>query len=116
MSRLPNCTFRASNLFTVLSLETALPMLIKYKFGLAGGGFQLNLELVEQFSTNSFSPFFRYFNRVQEKRGVVYDKVTAIQKEIQQMRFKIQQLNESAEEEEMKAKVSCVGLIYLLIF
>jgi len=42
--------------------------------------------------------------------------VTAIQKEIQQMRFKIQQLNESAEEEEMKAKVSCVGLIYLLIF
>uniref|UniRef100_A0A8C2UHJ2 NUF2 component of NDC80 kinetochore complex n=1 Tax=Coturnix japonica TaxID=93934 RepID=A0A8C2UHJ2_COTJA len=47
---------------------------------------------------------FEYFNRVQEKRGAVYDKVTAIQKEIQQTRFKIQQLTENAEKEEMKAK------------
>lgn len=98
-----------------MSLETALGMLIKYKFGL--GGVKLNLELVEWFSTNFFfSPSFRYFNRVQEKRGAVYDKVTAIHKEIQQTRFKIQQLNENAEKEETKAKVSCVGFIYLFIF
>ncbi|XP_014798798.1 PREDICTED: kinetochore protein Nuf2 [Calidris pugnax] len=45
-----------------------------------------------------------YCNRIQEKRGAVYDKVTAIHKEIQQTRFKIQQLNENAEKEEMKAK------------
>ncbi|KAM6065790.1 kinetochore protein Nuf2 [Chlamydotis macqueenii] len=47
---------------------------------------------------------FEYCNRIQEKRRAVYDKVTAIHKEIQQTRFKIQQLNESAEREEMKAK------------
>ncbi|PKU45609.1 kinetochore protein nuf2 [Limosa lapponica baueri] len=47
---------------------------------------------------------FEYCNRIQEKRGAVYDKVTAIHKEIQQTRFKIQQLNENAEKEEMKAK------------
>lgn len=35
----------------------------------------------------------------------MYDKVTAIHKEIQQTRFKIQQLNENAETENMKAKV-----------
>lgn len=38
----------------------------------------------------------------------MYDKVTAIHNEIQQTRFKIQQLNENAEKEEMKAKVSCM--------
>lgn len=35
----------------------------------------------------------------------MYDKVTAIHNEIQQMKFKIQQLKENAEKEEMKAKV-----------
>ncbi|KFZ66486.1 Kinetochore protein Nuf2, partial [Podiceps cristatus] len=53
---------------------------------------------------------FEYCNRVQEKRGAVYDKVTAIQKEIQQTKFKIQQLNENAEKEEMKAKELCLNL------
>lgn len=38
----------------------------------------------------------------------MYDKVTTIHNEIQQTRFKIQQLNENAEKEEMKAKVSCM--------
>lgn len=67
---------------------------------------KFNLELVKWLSTNFFfSPIFRHCNRVQEKRGAVYDKVTAIHKEIQQTRFKIQQLNENAEKEEMKAKV-----------
>uniref|UniRef100_A0A8C3JP40 Kinetochore protein NUF2 n=1 Tax=Calidris pygmaea TaxID=425635 RepID=A0A8C3JP40_9CHAR len=47
---------------------------------------------------------YKYCDRIQEKRGAVYDKVTAIQKEIQQTRFKIQQLNENAEKEEVKAK------------
>ncbi|XP_009081645.1 PREDICTED: kinetochore protein Nuf2 [Acanthisitta chloris] len=43
-------------------------------------------------------------NKVQEKRGAVYDKVTAIHKEIQQTKFKIQQMKENAEKETMKAK------------
>ncbi|XP_010009226.1 PREDICTED: kinetochore protein Nuf2, partial [Nestor notabilis] len=47
---------------------------------------------------------FEYCNRVQEKRDAVYDKVMAIQKEIHQTRFKIQQLNDNAEKQEMKAK------------
>lgn len=44
----------------------------------------------------------------------MYDKVTAIHNEIQQTRFKIQQLNENAEKEEMKAKVSC--MVSLAVF
>ncbi|XP_010000640.1 PREDICTED: kinetochore protein Nuf2 [Chaetura pelagica] len=47
---------------------------------------------------------FEYCKKVQEKRGAGYDKVTAIRKEIQQTRLKLQQLNENAEKEETKAK------------
>ncbi|KAM9009476.1 kinetochore protein Nuf2 [Ara ararauna] len=53
---------------------------------------------------------FEYCNRVQEKRDVVYDKVVAIQKEIHQTKFKIQQLNENAEKQERKAKEICLHL------
>lgn len=52
-----------------------------------------------------FPPTFRYCNKIQEKRSAVYDKVVAVQKEIQQNRLKIHQLNENAEKEEMKVKV-----------
>ncbi|KAK2543258.1 kinetochore protein Nuf2 [Columba livia] len=47
---------------------------------------------------------FEYCDKLQEKRGAVCDKVTAIEKEKQHTRFKIQQLKENAEKEEMKAK------------
>lgn len=46
----------------------------------------------------------------------MYDKVTAIHNEIQQTRFKIQQLNENAEKEEMKAKVSCMVSLAVCFF
>ncbi|KAJ7400027.1 kinetochore protein Nuf2 [Pitangus sulphuratus] len=45
-----------------------------------------------------------YCNKVQEKRGAVYDKVMAIHKEIQQTRYKIEELKENAGKEAMKAK------------
>lgn len=40
--------------------------------------------------------------------------MTAIHKEIQQTRFKIQQLNENAEKEEMKAKVRGFCVVFLV--
>lgn len=46
----------------------------------------------------------------------MYDKVTAIHNEIQQTRFKIQQLNENAEKEEMKANVSCMVSLAVCFF
>ncbi|XP_054021431.1 kinetochore protein Nuf2 [Dryobates pubescens] len=51
-----------------------------------------------------------YCNKVQEKRGAVYEKVMAIQKEIQQNRLKIHQLNENAEKEERKSKEICLNM------
>ncbi|XP_027514382.1 kinetochore protein Nuf2 isoform X3 [Corapipo altera] len=45
-----------------------------------------------------------YCNKVQEKRGAVYDKVMAIHKEIQQTRYKIEEMKENAGQEAMKAK------------
>lgn len=48
---------------------------------------------------------FRHFNKVQEKRGAVYDKVMAIRKEIKQKKDKIEQLKDDAEEKATKAKV-----------
>ncbi|XP_027596473.1 kinetochore protein Nuf2 isoform X1 [Pipra filicauda] len=45
-----------------------------------------------------------YCNKVQEKRGAVYDKVMAIHKEIQQTRYKIEELKDNAGKEAMKAK------------
>ncbi|XP_023787548.1 kinetochore protein Nuf2 [Cyanistes caeruleus] len=45
-----------------------------------------------------------YFNKVQEKRGVVYDKVVVIRKEIKQKKDKIEQLKDDAEAKGKKAK------------
>ncbi|XP_064283669.1 kinetochore protein Nuf2 [Passer domesticus] len=45
-----------------------------------------------------------HFNKVQEKRGAVYDKVMAIRKEIKQKKDKIEQLKDDAEEKATKAK------------
>lgn len=48
---------------------------------------------------------FRHFNKVQEKRGAVYDKVRAIHKEIKQKKDEIEQLKDDAEKKATKAKV-----------
>ncbi|NXU36744.1 NUF2 protein, partial [Drymodes brunneopygia] len=45
-----------------------------------------------------------HFNKVQEKRGAVYDKVMAIRKEAKQQKGKIQQLQENTEEKATKVK------------
>ncbi|XP_059334272.1 kinetochore protein Nuf2 [Ammospiza nelsoni] len=45
-----------------------------------------------------------HFNKVQEKRGAVCDKVMAIRKEIKQKKDQIEQLKEDAEEKAKKAK------------
>ncbi|XP_051662601.1 kinetochore protein Nuf2 isoform X2 [Manacus candei] len=45
-----------------------------------------------------------YCNKVQEKRGAVFDKVMAIHKEIQQTRYKIEELKDNAGKEAMKTK------------
>uniref|UniRef100_A0A8D0HHS0 Kinetochore protein NUF2 n=1 Tax=Sphenodon punctatus TaxID=8508 RepID=A0A8D0HHS0_SPHPU len=47
---------------------------------------------------------FEYCNRVQEKRGAVYAKMTAIHEEIQQVKSRIQQLYDSKEKEQAKAE------------
>lgn len=65
---------------------------------------------------STFSPTFRYCDKLQEKRGAVCDKVTAIEKEKQHARFKIQQLKENAEKEEMKAKVRCFCVVFFFFF
>ncbi|NWT26144.1 NUF2 protein, partial [Cardinalis cardinalis] len=45
-----------------------------------------------------------HFNKVQEKRGAVYDKVMAIRKEIKQKKDKIEQVKDAAAEKATKAK------------
>lgn len=54
--------------------------------------------------THLFS--FRDCNKVQEKRGAVYERVTTINQEIQKIKFGIQQLKDAAEREKLKSQVS----------
>lgn len=43
-------------------------------------------------------------NKVQEKRGAVYERVTTINQEIQKIKFGIQQLKDAAEREKLKSQ------------
>lgn len=52
------------------------------------------------------SIFFRDCNKVQEKRGAVYARITTINQEIQKVKFAIQQLKDTADRERLKSQVS----------
>lgn len=45
-------------------------------------------------------------NKVQEKRGAVYERITTINQEIQKIKFAVQQLRETTEREKLKSQVS----------
>lgn len=48
---------------------------------------------------------FRDCNKVQEKRGAVYEQVTTINQEIQKIKSSIQQLKDAAKREKLKSQV-----------
>jgi hypothetical protein len=48
---------------------------------------------------------FRDCNKVQEKRGAVFERVTTINQEIQKIKFGIQQLKDATEREKLKSQV-----------
>ncbi|XP_033007244.1 kinetochore protein Nuf2 [Lacerta agilis] len=52
----------------------------------------------------------QYCSKFQEKRGAVYEKLTATHAEIKQLKSAIQQLNSNAEKEKLKAQEICLSL------
>lgn len=65
---------------------------------------------VERNRKLAVSVFFRDCNKVQEKRGAVYERITTINQETQKVRFAIQQLKDATEREKLKSQVSVVGV------